>query len=970
MDKIHRGTSVSFFLVRLSTSSQHVSQPNLSIPNHHPLITHSINTIACVPVLYGYAQIVFSQELFQPYMPMLAKLFILSSVVHQAAFSLVSSLPYAVGQIQDAGLIFLSKIATNIVLLLHDKPAEVVVSTTLVTLGLCTALLGITLMGLGHYKLARLVSYLPLPVIGGQIVFIAAFCFRAAVTLSVGHDLDSLQAWGRLYDPHSVVLVLPGILAGAAFSAVARSFKHFLALPLAMVCVPLVFYGGLYLGGETMDGAREFGWLGASNVPASWQSSLGLYQVWPPSSLGGIEWWVLPYQLPTLLGMIFVVSFSSCLDIVAIEMDGGRPLNKNHELSTVGLSNLIAGVCGGFTGSYIFSQTIFTYRTNTRSRLCGLVLIVAELTVFLSPIDLMTYIPLYFFAATLHFITFELMLEWLVEARCRMTPKEYLVLWATFIGSVSLGIIPGFALGIVLSMAMFIVSYAKSTARTVQAQRHRSRVVRLREARRLLDQRGKILTLELNGAIFFGSSVTTLEHIKSLLGVAPFSPQVTGNGAWAIAPMKRGKTAISAASVAHRPSRTNSRRVIEEGGGKVDGGSKTFHSLKSLVGEAWGRLHRSIFQSVLAKERQEDMDEDEEKAGERRTAMTLPPAEDAALLGASLAANSSSSSPYGALGLPSHQQQSSDSCNTSSIPLRHSHPHKPRFLILDFRRVPAIDMSSVVNCFLPLQTICKDMQVVLCYSNCNVRIEFYLRANRLLEDTNTRLFPTLHQALDSCETALLVQESAHTHGHSVRARAFSLRGVQELSVVRVLRTMLFEEEEEGNEGKEEGMEGESREGTARSIDEAALETIANYAREERYRDQDFIFRKGEPSDSFYLILAGEVALESADDIDVDVLETELLDVHLRGVERPEIGDAQQRHVEVVLHSGSLFGFVDFFLENQRRRFFARAMTPVKLGVFSQRALERLEAENPRLMVIVQTLLLKQFSIELGNVSAL
>ena len=81
------------------------------------------------------------------------------------------------------------------------------------------------------------------------------------------------------------------------------------------------------------------------------------------------------------------------------------------------------GLCGGFTGSYIFSQTIFTYRTNTKSRLCGLVLIAAELAVFLCDVDLLALIPLYFFAATLHFITFELMLEWLVEARRRMTSK-------------------------------------------------------------------------------------------------------------------------------------------------------------------------------------------------------------------------------------------------------------------------------------------------------------------------------------------------------------------------------------------------------------------------------------------------------------------------------------------------------------------------------------------------------------------
>lgn len=61
------------------------------------------------------------------------------------------------------------------------------------------------------------------------------------------------------------------------------------------------------------------------------------------------------------------------------------------------------------------------------------------------------------------------------------------------------GIIPGFALGIVLSMFMFIISFAKATARTTQAARQRSRVVRLKQHRRLLDQGGRILTLELTG---------------------------------------------------------------------------------------------------------------------------------------------------------------------------------------------------------------------------------------------------------------------------------------------------------------------------------------------------------------------------------------------------------------------------------------------------------------------------------------
>jgi MFS superfamily sulfate permease-like transporter len=134
------------------------------------------------------------------------------------------------------------------------------------------------------------------------------------------------------------------------------------------------------------------------------------------------------------------------------------------------------------------------------------VLIAAEVGVFVASVDLLAYVPLFFFAATLHFVAIELMIEWLWDSRKRMTSKEYLVsprashtrlggssvhaeglcaswspqvLWITFIGDTFLGIIEGFALGIVCSMAAFIISYAKVQARASQPMhRQRSRVVR------------------------------------------------------------------------------------------------------------------------------------------------------------------------------------------------------------------------------------------------------------------------------------------------------------------------------------------------------------------------------------------------------------------------------------------------------------------------------------------------------------
>ena len=47
------------------------------------------------------------------------------------------------------------------------------------------------------------------------------------------------------------------------------------------------------------------------------------------------------------------------------------------------------------------------------------------------------------------------------------------------------------------------------------------------------------------------------------------------------------------------------------------------------------------------------------------------------------------------------------------------------------------------------------------------------------------------------------------------------------------------------------------------MEEAGLATIAEYAREEDYAEGSTIFYKDDPSDAFYLILLGEVALESA-----------------------------------------------------------------------------------------------------------
>ena len=105
-----------------------------------------INAVVCAPVMIGFAAIIFRHPAFHAdpaVYPALVKLVLFSSMVHQAAFSGFSSLPFAIGQVQDAGLIFLSKMASDLADATADDSQQVRMATVLVALSLSTTLLGL-----------------------------------------------------------------------------------------------------------------------------------------------------------------------------------------------------------------------------------------------------------------------------------------------------------------------------------------------------------------------------------------------------------------------------------------------------------------------------------------------------------------------------------------------------------------------------------------------------------------------------------------------------------------------------------------------------------------------------------------------------------------------------------------------------------------------------------------------------------
>jgi len=397
-----------------------------------------------------------------------------------------------------------------------------IVSTTVVALGLATASLGVVLVCMGRFHCANAVSYLPLPVVGGYLAYIGYFCLVAGVGLCISKNMAEegfLTDVELLMNRKSFLLALPGLLSGCLLMVVARFAKSEVALPGTMIAIPLAFYVVMYTCGLSMEEMRETQWVGEAQPPAPVTALLHLID------FKKVRWEVLLNSefLSTWLGMVFVVSFSSCLDVAAISIDMGQPLDVNKELTTVGLSNIISGLLFGQTGSYIFSQTIFTYRTGYHSRWVGFLGALCFLALVLSKVNLLEISPLFFLGSTLIFIGIDLLYEWLLEVRHKLLLSEYFVLLATFIAIQVVGINGGIIFGILVAVVDYVVTTSKfSSLRRVYK---RSKLAWQPDQRKLLEDiydspSPKIVTLEVKESIFFGSSLQLLTSICTEIGIS------------------------------------------------------------------------------------------------------------------------------------------------------------------------------------------------------------------------------------------------------------------------------------------------------------------------------------------------------------------------------------------------------------------------------------------------------------------
>ena len=132
----------------------------------------------------------------------------------------------------------------------------------------------------------------------------------------------------------------------------------------------------------------------------------------------------------------------------------------------------------------------------------------------------MSYIPKFFFAATLIFIAFDLMLEWIVFMYWKLLFREYCIVLGSFVLIVGYGLQFGMLLSILLAGIAFVWSYSRTSKLNVQVITQQSNMLATTEDKiRQKQAHREIRTLTLHGFIFFGSAKNIVNDVLNNVNV-------------------------------------------------------------------------------------------------------------------------------------------------------------------------------------------------------------------------------------------------------------------------------------------------------------------------------------------------------------------------------------------------------------------------------------------------------------------
>ncbi|MDX2224237.1 MAG: SulP family inorganic anion transporter [Rhodospirillaceae bacterium] len=420
-------------------------------------------------------------------------------------------------------VIFAAMVATLAAAPDLDAHGGAVMAAALAFVGLAMA--GALELLLGVLRFGRIIKFVPYPVSAGFMNGVAVLLLVSQARTLLGVPagtpwLDVIRA-PELIQPWTVAV---GALTLAAI-ALGPRVSRYVPSPMVGMAVGIVAYYAI----ATYQGLEVLGPV-IGELPSVRISFDALAPFFAQP-----DWaWVLARLLdiaPTVAVLALVASVDSLLGAAALDAVTNRRHNSNRELIGQGLGNIASAAAGGLPVSCAFTRSAMSYRIGARTRFTGVAQSMILLVLLLVAGDSIGTIPRVVLACILIMNAFSMIDTWSGELVSQLRAaasyrREILANLAVVVivagVTVVFDLITAVAVGVLVSMLLFVTQMSKSIVRRVidGTQRH-SLKVRERAHTELLTRHGReIVVIELDGPLFFGTADALVTEAERRAGEA------------------------------------------------------------------------------------------------------------------------------------------------------------------------------------------------------------------------------------------------------------------------------------------------------------------------------------------------------------------------------------------------------------------------------------------------------------------
>ena len=416
--------------------------------------------------------------------------------------------------IQDVPVAISGLIAISIAGMMTGSDPQTLFANIFAAIALSTVLTGIAFFLLGHFKLGNLVRYIPYPVMGGFLAATGWLLFKGGLQVSTDVVFDVLNI-GAFLSQVNYGQLLCGIIFGVGLLLLNRFF------PASMLVMPGTIIGSIVLFLVT---AKVLGFSTAELQANGWLlGPLPDQPLWKSTefpNIGLIDWGLVLSHAGSITTIVVLSVIALLLNSTGVELIAGRDLDMNRDLKVTGLTNIGISLLGA-PASYIFvSQTALATRIGAKERSVGILHGFFLLTVFFAGGAFLSFFPKFIAGGLPLYLGLSMLWEWLVDVRKSMPKVDYAIILIIVLIVELLGFLQGIGIGIVVSVAIFVLRYSSINIikNVFDGSKLRSNKDRSITDQRILDYTGEqSLILPLQGFIFFGTANSLYEQVKTMV---------------------------------------------------------------------------------------------------------------------------------------------------------------------------------------------------------------------------------------------------------------------------------------------------------------------------------------------------------------------------------------------------------------------------------------------------------------------